>query len=652
LVTTLAWLGVAVLPTLARAQTPANVLVLEDDGWILSPPRPLPLGGQRVRFVPGSGGGYDTVVEELRDDARTWSRGRKLSLSNPSGVERLPLSVPFPLFGESYREAFVHPHGAISFGEPLSPDTRARAASSGELLRSLTAGPAVVAALWNELLPSRASEVGGVFVDELADRISVAWVDVPSVRPAGEPNTFRITLHADGRIDLEYARMSSRWGIAGVAPRAGSGEVALVELAAGPSGTAHQALLAWYRDLPTINELALARAVIRRLPDRFQFLTAFTTEAVDGASLVESLPVKNLDRGIGLPVFDHSALFGTQNLEHVVIMNDLAFYDDDPTRPPRHPAYAFAPSTLAVLAHETGHRWLAEATCPTGSLGSSEGHWSFFLDSGGSLLGGNRLRDNRDGTFTTLAPLKGFGPLDQYLMGLRPPEDVSPFYLVEDARDFDPPLDNAGRPFGDDSKPENGVRFRGTRRTLTIDDVIDVTGERSPRAGRGPRAFRMAFVLIVPAGTTPSIAEVEKVDRIRRAFGPFFKEATEGRARVGTALPRALAADPPREDPRLRAGEPRMVEASVRPRGPGRVALKLEFVDFDADVTTVELSTNESLADPPIAVDVTRAAYGSRRGALTVTLRGVAPEAREVRVALVDRRGQRSEMLARPLPST
>jgi hypothetical protein len=135
----------------------------------------------------------------------------------------------------------------------------------------LTAGPPVVAALWNELLPGRVDEASGVFVDEDAERVSIAWLDVPSVRPAGEPNSFRIVLHRDGRIDLEYAAMAARWGIVGLAPGRASDQVTLVDIAAAPSGAAHQALLAWYRDLPTLNEIALARAAYRRLPIGFSF---------------------------------------------------------------------------------------------------------------------------------------------------------------------------------------------------------------------------------------------------------------------------------------------------------------------------------------------------------------------------------------------
>src|SRR5581483_6088646 len=577
----------------------SNVLVVEDDGSILEPARPLPLAGQTVRIVRDPSGGYRSATGTFTTDPEGWRSGNRVVFAGSATSARVSLPFSFRFFDGSYDEIFIHPQGAVTLGRPLPSASRAQATSSGDLLRSLMAGPPLVAGLWNELFPSRAPANGGVFIEQRADRVSIAWVAVPSARPADEANTFRITLHPDGSVDLEYAAMASRWGIVGLAPGRDAERVDLVDFAAAPRAGARDALLAWYRDLPELNEMALTRAVYRRVPDRFQFLTVFTTQPVDGPSLIGSMPVKNSDRGIGLPVFDHGPLFGSHNLEHVVVMNDLAFYDDDPARPPRHPSYAFAPSTLAVLAHEAGHRWLAEASCSLGSLGSKEGHWSFFLDSGGSFLGGTRLRDNADGTFTTQGALSGFGELDQYLMGLRPPQDVAPFSIIQDATDFQPPHASNGQPFDLQTKPENGVRFRGTRHAITIDDVIRATGERAPAAGHGPRAFRMAFVLVVPAGTRPTEAELAKVESVRRGFGPFFQDATGARARMATTLPRALPAASPQDDPRLRAGEPRVLDAEVRPRGVGRVALKLEFADFDGDLTGVEVSTDATASAPP-----------------------------------------------------
>lgn len=634
-------------PAGATGGVAGDVVVVPDDGAILRPANPLPLAGTRVRFVP-LGGGYTTLLEAIPAvPPGAWRRGRRLSFPGDR-AEPTAVGFPFPFFGEAHDEAWVHPHGALSLGQPPGPVARADAAASGGLLRALLSGPPVVAALWNELQPSRAGD-GGVFVDEQPDRLSVSWVAVPSARPAGEPNSFRITLHRDGRIDLEYAAMSSTWGIVGVSPGAGAARTQPVDFARPVRGAAGAALLGWYRDLPELDEIALTRAVYRQVPDRFQFLAVFTAQPVDSASLVGSFSVKNLDRGIGIPLLDRGAVFGTDNLEHVVLMNDLDFWDDDPARRPRLPAYGFAPSTLAVLAHEIGHRWLAEAGSPAGPLASPSGHWSFFLDSGGSLLGGNPIAQNPDGSFTTGQGMRRFGPLDQYLMGLRPASEVPPFFAVDEPTDFEPARSTSGRAFEGRSPPEAGVRFRGVRREISIDDVVRASGERLPAAGVAPSAFRMAVVLVVPAGSAPSTGQLEKVERVRRAIGPFFQEATGSLARMGTALLPAVPPAAPAEDPALRAGEPRVLSAEIRPRGGERFALKIEFADTGADVAAIELAPDSPGAGTT-SVDVTATAWGARTGILSAVVHGVDGAARSLAIALVDQRGQRSPAVVRRLP--
>lgn len=651
-VPTLAACALAALALLGSARASAaapgdgaDVVVVRDDGSILETARPLPLAGTRVRFVP-LGGGYTTLVEPLPPTASaSWGRGRRLEFRGESPQAIRP-AAPFPFYGVAHEEIFVHPHGALSLGRPLPPSSRAEASAPGGLVRALVAGPPVIAGLWNELVAARG---GGVFVDEQADRTSVSWIGVPSARPAGEPNDFRITLHGDGRVDLEYGAMSTTWGVVGLSPGHAAERTQATDLARPVRGASGAALLSWYHDLPALDEVALARAVYRQIPDRFQFLSVFTTQPVESASLVGSIAVKNLDRGIGVPLLDRGEVFGTRNLEHVVLMNDLDFWDDDPTRKPRHPAYAFAPSTLSVLAHEVGHRWLAEANCPAGPLASADGHWSFFLDSGGSLLGGNLIRENADGSFTTEGALRRFGPLDQYLMGVRPAGEVPPFFLVENPDGFDPPRSTAGQPFGERSRPESGVTFRGTRRGITIDDVIRESGDRQPAVGVAPTSFRMAFVLVVPAGGEPTPAEIEKIERVRRGIGPFFQIATDAYARMGTALLPGVQAAPPAEDPVLSAGEPRVLSIDVRPRGGDRFAVKIEFADTGADVAGVEIAADSSRGSPT-TIDATTSAWGARTGTITFGVQGIDAAARALRFALVDQRGQRSAVSVRPLP--
>src|SRR5690606_29350223 len=150
-----------------------------------------------------------------------------------------------------------------------------------------------------------------------------------------------------------------------------------------------EAIATRYRDQMRLNEIALARRVYGSVPDAFDFRTASTTVPVEGPHVVYSSTVRHSGGGVGLPTFDHAAVFGSKRLEHLVVLNDVRLWAGDPAGRPKSPEYAFAESALAVLAHETGHRWLAH---PDAELCSGDGHWSWFLESDASLMGGHRLR--------------------------------------------------------------------------------------------------------------------------------------------------------------------------------------------------------------------------------------------------------------------
>lgn len=619
----------------ARALDAGNVLILEDDGTMLTPAAPVPLAGKRLTFSPARDGGYTTRIGPSRGLLR---RGTRIDFaSQPDGVVRIPLAAPVAFYGRMHDEIHVHPQGVVSFGAPLT--ATARADASGQLVAGVLGGPPLVAALWNELQPSSADSGRGVFVDQAAGATIVTWYQTSSARPAGEPNTFRLTIGADGTIDLDYGALASRWGIIGLTPGSDRVGVRMTDFASAPRVAPRTATLAWYNDLPQLNEIAVARAVYARLPDRFQFLTVFTTQQVDGPTPVWSTTVQNADRGIGMPVFDHSGVFGSGVLEHVVVMNDVGFYADDPEQSPRAAGYAYAPSTLAILAHEVGHRWLAYASAADQRLAGADGHWSYVLDSGASFLGGNEIHANPDGSFSTIEAMRAYGPLDRYLMGFAAPAEVPPFFVVDGAHSFEPKPGHVGEAIGPDSHPEAGVRFQGTRRDLTIDDVRARIGDREPDASAARSAFRMVTVLVVPAGGHADATQVEKVERIRRAFGPFFRAATGHRARIATWLPASRDPASAVADPLLLSGRPRLLDGSARRDAGGRAEVVLDYADLDGDVTSLLVTTDAAGGAPPVAVDVAQGTIGNRRGSLSFVLRDLPEDAKQLKLALVDNRG-------------
>jgi uncharacterized protein (TIGR03437 family) len=229
-------------------------------------------------------------------------------------------------------------------------------------------------------------------------------------------------------------------------------------------------------------------------------------------------------------------------------------------------------------------------------LGGQNAHWSFNFNSEASLLEGTRIRDNgetQDPRFETVATVEGYAPLDQYLMGFRPPAEVPPSFLVQ------------GSPHRADRLPQTGVPIGGQRRDIAIEEIVAAEGRRAPDHTVAQRRFRMAFILLTPAGLSPSAGELEQLDRYRREFEPYFARIAGARGAVETDLRRAarLSIEP--------AG-------GVLAGGALNVALRLEKAAEAALVFTVK--TDTALAETPATVPV---AAGSREARFTVRGRAV-----------------------------
>ena len=76
----------------------------------------------------------------------------------------------------------------------------------------------------------------------------------------------------------------------------------------------------------------------------------------------------------------------------------------------------------------------------------------------------------------------------------------------------------------------------GSRREVTIGDVVAEMGARSPAAGSGPREHRQAWIYVTSAGRAADPAAIAKLETFRRAFEDFFAQATGGRMSVETRL--------------------------------------------------------------------------------------------------------------------
>ena len=80
------------------------------------------------------------------------------------------------------------------------------------------------------------------------------------------------------------------------------------------------------------------------------------------------------------------------------------------------------------------------------------------------------------------------------------------------------------------------VGIKGTRKDVTMASIIEIEGDRVPARGAAPTAFRHAFILVAPPGSSAKPADLVRMDAVRRGWESFFRQATDGLASVSTEL--------------------------------------------------------------------------------------------------------------------
>ena len=323
-----------------------------------------------------------------------------------------------------------------------------------------------------------------------------------------------------------------------------------------PSTGAHVATLAATRNNVAVVELAgdysrdlpdgalnveprtqISKTFYRNFADQYDFLVVFSNFEFDtGDAKAFYVGVRNDTKGLGQQLFDNSPHFGSAGrLQGYIDMAALSRYHLEPSDPRFE-------EVMRVLAHELLHRWAAHVHFMDGTgqrnaslLGRDDAHWSFLLDTGGSVEYGNRWVDNGNGTFTSKPDRQFYSPLDLYLMGMLKKEEVPPFFYIESAGT------DAGR------LPEAGVTISGVRREVTVDQVIAAEGSREPGADAAQKQFRLGFVLLTRPGAGVSDDDVRAVNAVRQTFETRLAALTGGRALAHAFLePKRLAqaADP------------------------------------------------------------------------------------------------------------
>lgn len=505
-----------------------DVAVIEDDGTLFIAPRPFDLGGSRMQFLRRRAG-MSAVRSPL--DFKNLI-GDKLPLGDDDSFRvDFPAGFDFPFGEEVYTGVWVNSDGSLTF---RGPDTTTDLRS---LSRFLDRGPAI-APLFTDLDPSQAVGEGGVYLIFLPHRVRVTWLEVPEFGIANR-SSVQVNLFDNGRVTFAFGEVQAGEAIVGMNPWGGTEPLHLMDFNAELPFPPERVAIAEHFPAagPQTDEWSIPIRFFQHFQDVYDEVMVFYAFSKNlGANVLgQSLTVNNEIRGIGEDIFDASDMLGSQGRLHSFVEmagNIMEDYPNDPAARLGNNGL----TTLGLMAHEVGHRWLAQMTFihpvdgsrSSSLLGRQQSHWSFFMHSGGSALEGNDIVDNGDGTFTTRGPVEHrYSALDQYAMGLVPASRVPPFFYVANA--------SAGA-WNNESNPRAGVTITGDRRNVTIEDIIAAEGQRVPPSANAPKVFRIAFVLVGPPGGQAPPQAINKVERFRRSFEDYFVEKTDGNGRVLTEL--------------------------------------------------------------------------------------------------------------------
>ena len=223
-------------------------------------------------------------------------------------------------------------------------------------------------------------------------------------------------------------------------------------------------------------------AFYQHFEDEFDFLmfvpadpTFFDTEAAGWFQLV-----RNDVQGINIAtVSPHSGSFGSAaKLQGTITLKEIIEISN-------------------IASHEIMHRWAAFILPSKVSDGA---HWLTFGNMGGIMDGGffttpfEEIVDLGDGQYSAEFLIRrGYSPLELYLAGFIPPEDVPEFWVAADGEWVVAPWDV----YTDPRQPRRVVFAASEIKRYTIDDVIAAHGRRIPEASESQRQFRAAAILLI-----------------------------------------------------------------------------------------------------------------------------------------------------------
>lgn len=169
---------------------------------------PFDLCQKSVLFVPVEGGGYEAIarnIDALPSDATV---GARLRLGDDDAMYVGLNSGQVQFFGQDYPGFYVGSNGYITFNQP---DYEYRTGTDAHFSKKR------LSVFFADLNPAAG---GAVYCKEMADRITVTWLNVP-VFGRSTPNTFSAELFFDGKIRLSWLETVRSKTLAGLSNGSG-----------------------------------------------------------------------------------------------------------------------------------------------------------------------------------------------------------------------------------------------------------------------------------------------------------------------------------------------------------------------------------------------------------------------------------------------
>lgn len=517
-----------------RRTPQASLDYVYDDVWIIQDDGTLTFSGTNAfdtnlrtfLFAPAGGGVYNVTNPAFSYDAVL---GTAIAPGD-DGAIFVTLPFNFPFGGSNWTQMYVSGNGIVSFGGHPNPagfyDPNDFYSDKGK-----------IAGYYLDLNPAAG---GSVRVKSEPTKYTVTWAAVPEYG-TGNLNTVQIVLYPNGNFTLTYNGIASTIASNGSPIVLGfhPGAAPPLDVISFSSGLPHvsPAGAAVYEEYysyanPLVNEAALMQRFYSQFPDEFFQLVFFTNFIQTMGGFANELNIKNDVSGIGLNIFDSSSQYGSSGiLESRCNMNRLSVWVTDPYER----FFSKGNSFLTIMGQEAGHRWGAFVNfndgvhLPNLILGRSDAHWSYYTDVDHSSLEGGNWVSIGGNNYQCPTQVDFFSEVDEYLFGLRTPDEVTDFFLISSPSNDLPGNRSVGTPV-------LGATASGTYVPVTIEHVIAAEGPRFPAEANENKDLRQGFIFLLQAGTSPSQAELDKIAGFRRAWEEYFERSCDGRLTCNTSL--------------------------------------------------------------------------------------------------------------------